>query len=226
MGQVTGISSMAMRHALAELADEYLRESGAAVSIETVGGVEAARRVAAGEPLDLVVLASEAIDQLRSAGRAGERFDLARSTVAVAVAAGAPHPDIASEAALRGAVLAARSIGYSTGPSGVHLEHLFERWGIAGEIAPRMVKAPPGVPVAALLARGDATLGFQQLSELIHEEGVEILGPLPSGSQVVTIFSGAVCAASVRPDAARAALAFFASREADAAKRRHGLQPA
>ncbi len=225
---LTGISSMATRQLLADLAGDYLRRSGVAVDFESVGGVDAARRVQAGEPFDVVVLAADAIDQLAAAGRVvpGSRTDLVRSAVAVAVRAGAQHPAVDSEDALRRAVLSARALGYSTGPSGVALAKLFDRWGIADAVRERLVQAPPGVPVGALLARGDVELGFQQLSELMHVEGIEVLGPMPPGCEISTTFSAGVCTASVQPDAARALLEFLRSPEADEAKRRNGMAPA
>lgn len=225
---LTGISSMATRHVLTELADAYRRHSGQAVDIETVGGVDAARRVEDGEPFDFVVLAAEAIDRLANAGRVDpvRRFDLARSGVAIAVAAGAPWPDISSEPAVRQAVLAARSIGYSTGPSGAHLVRLFARWGIAETLAPRVVIAPPGVPVGQLVARGDVALGFQQSSELMHLPGIDVIGALPPEIQLITVFTAGLCTGSRRPEDASALLSFLASPTADAAKRRHGMEPA
>jgi molybdate transport system substrate-binding protein len=225
---ITGISSMAMRQVLTELADAYEQRSRQRVAIVSVGGVEAARRINDGEPFDFVVLAADAIEQLASNGRVDprSRTDLARSRVAIAVAAGAPRPDIASESAIRDAVLRARTIGYSTGPSGAHLDRLFKRWGIADAIAPRIVQASPGIPVGTLVARGDVELGFQQLSELMHLPGLDVIGLLPPEIQVVTVFSAAVCTASYRSAAAHALLAFLASPEADAVKRRHGMEPA
>jgi molybdate transport system substrate-binding protein len=225
---ITGISSMATRHVLAELAGAYEQQSQQRVAIESVGGVDAARRVEAGEAFDFVVLAADAIERLAVAGCVdpGSRSDLARSGVAIAVAAGAGRPDVADELAVRQAVLDARSIAYSTGPSGAHLLRLLERWGITETIAPRIVQAPPGVPVGTLVARGDADLGFQQLSELMHLPGVDVVGLLPREIQVMTTFSAAVCSASTRPEAAKALLSFLALPEADAAKRRHGMEPA
>jgi molybdate transport system substrate-binding protein len=225
---IRGISSMATRHVLAELAESYERRSGQPVAIEAVGGVDAARRIQAGEPFDFVVLAADAIEKLAAAGCVApdSRIDLARSGVAIAVPAGSQRPDIANEAAVQQAVLAARSIGYSTGPSGVHLAHLFERWGIAETLRARIVQAPPGVPVGTLVARGDVELGFQQLSELMHLPGIDVIGALPPEIQLMTVFSAAVCARAIRPDAANSLLSFLALPEADAAKRRHGMEPA
>jgi molybdate transport system substrate-binding protein len=226
--KITGISSMATRQVLAELADAYARSSGSEVAIESVGGVDAARRVQAGEAFDLVVLASDAIDRLIGSGHvvAGSRVDLMRSPVAIAVRAGAPRPDVGSEAALRQAVEAARRIGYSTGPSGTHLARLFERWGLADRIRDRIVQPPPGVPVGGLVARGEIELGFQQLSELMHLEGIDVIGTLPPGCDFITIFSAGVCATATQSDAARAMLDFMSSPAADEAKRRHGMEPA
>jgi molybdate transport system substrate-binding protein len=225
---IRGISSMATRQVLAELAVAYEQRSGCVVSIESVGGVDAAKRVQAGEPFDFVVLASDAIDKLIAADRvvAGSKVDLVHSGVAIAVKAAAHKPDIGSEAALRQAVLSAPTIGYSTGPSGVALTKLFERWGIAQEIKPRIVQAPPGVPVGTLVARGEVALGFQQLSELMHLEGIDVIGPMPEPIQITTTFSAGVCAGSAQVEAVRQMLAFMTSPEAADAKRRHGMEPA
>jgi molybdate transport system substrate-binding protein len=228
VGRITGISSMAMRHVLTELSDAYERRSGQAVAIVSAGGVDAARRVADGEAFDFVVLAANAIEKLAADGRVDpeSRTDLARSPVAIAVAAGATRPDVCSEPAIRDAVLRARSIGYSTGPSGEHLVGLFKRWGIADLSAPRIVQAPPGVPVATLVARGDVELCFQQLSELMDVPAVDVIGLLPPEIQLTTVFAVAVCRTSSCPVDAAALLSFLASSEAAAAKRRHGMEPA
>ncbi|MEJ5991809.1 substrate-binding domain-containing protein [Ramlibacter sp. PS3R-8] len=223
-----GISSMATRQVLGELARDWQQRTGGNVDIESVGGVDAARRVAAGEAFDVVVLAIDAIQKLEAAGHlvAGSRVDLVESGVAIAVRDTAKRIDISSEDALKAAVLAAPTVGYSTGPSGVALIQLFQRWGIAQDLQGRLVQAPPGVPVGALVARGEVALGFQQLAELIHLEGITILGPMPAGVEIDTVFSGAVCARSKQGDAARELLAFMASPAADEAKRRNGMEPA
>jgi molybdate transport system substrate-binding protein len=226
--KIAGISSMATREVLAELALAFERRSGHVVAFESVGGVDAAKRVAAGEPFDVVVLASDAIDKLIDGGRivAGSKVGLVRSGIAIAVRSGTPRPDIGSEQALRRAVLSARSVGYSTGPSGVALAKLFERWGIADAIKDRIVVAPPGVPVGTLVARGEVELGFQQLSELIHLAGIDVIGPLPPAVQIITTFSAGICTSSTQADAVRSLLDFLTSPLSADVKRRHGMEPA
>ena len=225
---IAAISSMATRDVMAELAADHQRRTGIAVSVDSIGGVEAARRVRAGEPFDAVALAHEAVAALEAEGLVvrGSVGAVADSEIAVAVPAGGAAPGISSERALREAVLAAPAIGYSTGPSGAYLLRLFERWGIGDEIRPRLALAPPGTPVAALLAARRVSLGFQQASELVHAPGIDVVGPLPPEVRFVTTFSAGVCAASRQAEAARAWLAFLASPESEGAKRRHGMSPA
>ena len=218
---------MAVKAVLADLARAYESRTGRRVAFASMGGVDAAARVRAGEAFDVAVLARDAIDGLIAEGHlaSGSRVDLVRSQVAVAVRAGAARPDISSEDALRRAVQAAPSIGVSTGPSGAGLGRLFERWHIASDLQGRIVTPPPGVPVGSLVARGEVSLGFQQLSELLPLEGVDVLGPMPEAVRIVSVFSAAVGARSQRSEAARALLAFLSSPEAAAAKRRHGMEP-
>ena len=225
---LSGISSMATRRLLADLAADYTRQSGRVLAVESVGGVEAAKRVQAGEAFDVVVLASDAIDTLIASGHlvAGSKVDLVRSPVAIAVRAGKPQPDVGSEETVKQAVLAARSISYSTGPSGVFLMKLFDRWGITQAIASRLVQAPPGVPVGTLVARGEVELGFQQLSELIHLDGITVVGNLPPAIACITTFSAARCPGSTQAEAVRQMLHFMSSPDADATKRRQGMEPA
>jgi molybdate transport system substrate-binding protein len=219
---------MATRAVLTELAASCEHSTGQAMTIESVGGVDAARRVQAGEAFDVVFLASDAIVRLIGSGHlvADSKVDLMRSGVAVAVRHGAAQPDISTEEALRAAVCAASSISVSTGPSGVALAQLFERWGIAHEIAPRTVQAPVGIPVGTLVAQGEVALGFQQLSELMHQQGIQVLGPLPPSIQITTTFSAGVCTASSRRQQAAHVLAFMASDHAAQAIRRQGMEPA
>jgi molybdate transport system substrate-binding protein len=226
--EIKGISSMATKLVLADLVDAFQQPSGQRVAIESVGGVDAAKRVQAGEAFDVVFLAADAIDKLIASGQVlpGSRVDLVRSGVAVAVRAGAMQPDISSEDAVRNAVLRARSLSYSTGPSGVALAKLFERWGIADEIKGRVVTAPPGVPVGALVAKGEVELGFQQFSEMMNLAGITVLGPLPPAIQIITTFSAGVCSASKQPEAVRTMLAAMSAPGTADVKRRHGMDPA
>lgn len=223
------ISSMATKALLAELATMFEAQFPQyRLEIESVGGVDAAQRVMAGETFDGVILASNAIDNLLAKQHlvAGSRQDLVHSGVAVAVPLGAPVPDIATVEALKQTVLSATSLGYSTGPSGVELIKLFERWGLHAQIAHKLVQAKAGVPVGALLARGEVQLGFQQMSEMLDVQGIQVLGPLPDAVQITTTFSGGVSVTSQHAQAVQALLAFWASPVTAAAKQRHGMTAA
>ena len=225
----TAISSKATQAVLVDLTQAYQAQSGMLWQVQAVGGVDAARRVQAGEVFDAVILANDAIDRLIASGQlmTGSRVDWVRSPVAVAVPQGAPRPDIGSAQALKAAVLAATKVAYSTGPSGVYLEKLFDQWGITAAMQGRCVQAPPGVPVGALLARGEASLGFQQLSELLALPGITLLGELSPDVAYISVFStgmGAAAAADAkRAPAVRAWMDFLASAEVEPIKRRHGM---
>ena len=219
---------MATRHILADLARHYEARTGAKIEIRSMGGVEAAKLARAGERTDIIALASTVMQVLEAEGhivRGGIR-DFARSEIGLVVKAGATRPGIASEESVRKAMVEAKRVVYSTGPSGDHFLALYEKWGLAGSVLARALKAPPGVPVAALVANGDADLGVQQLSELIGQPGVDVIGPLPPEIQAVTIFSVGVAATSIEPEAARALVAYLASDESHEAIRRHGMAPA
>jgi molybdate transport system substrate-binding protein len=220
------ISSMATRELLSELVSRYQRATAQTVTTEAAGGVDVAKRVQLGEAVDIVVLASSAIDKLIAEGKllAGSRVDLVKSGVAIAVRKGAAKPDISTEETLKRAILAARTLSYSTGPSGVYLEKVFARWGILEEVRSRSVVPPPGLPVGTLIANGAAEVGFQQLSELLNLSGVEVVGPLPSAIQTLTIFSGGITASCSKPEAARTLLDYMASPAASDVKLRHGME--
>ncbi len=221
------LSSMAAREVLAELIRGFTAETRLPVAAEAAGGVEVAKRVQAGESTDVVVLSDTAIDKLIGGGqlRAG-RVDLVKSGVAIAVRSGTGHPDVSTEAAVKAAVATAGSLSYSTGPSGVYLEKLFERWGILETIRPRIRVPPPGVPVASLVAGGQAALGFQQLSELLNVPGIEVLGPLPAAIQTITTFSAGISVQCEQPDVARQLLDYLCRPAATPVKQRYGMEPA
>ena len=226
--RLTGISSMATRQILADLAASYEQRTGIEFAIRPMGGVEAARLVRAGEPADIVVLASNVMEKLEAEGHIvpGTRVGFARSGIAMAIRSGASRPNVRDEESVRQAILDARRICYSTGPSGDHLLQLWERWGIAETVSQRALQAPPGVPVGTLVAEGEADLGFQQLSELMHVPGIEILGPLPPEIQSVTVFTAGVSGMSLQPEKAQALLAYLTSPQAEAPKRQYGMEPA
>ncbi len=229
--QLKGLSSLATKHVLLALAKEHHANTGISVNIETIGGVDAARRVAesatSGEQVDLIFLGSDAIDKLISAGHVqqGSRVDWVKSTVAVAVRSGTIAPDITSEASVKAAVVAAGSISYSTGPSGVYLAGLFERWGIADLVNAKLVQALPGVPVGSLVASGRVALGFQQMSELLGMDGIDVIGNLPEAIACITTFSSGI-PTSCNPAAsqtARGLQAFLASSQTETVKKKYGM---
>lgn len=219
---VTILSSMATKAALAELA----AASPLPATSESVGGVHALRRVREGEGVDIVVLAADAMRALAAEGHilAESLTDFAVSSMVVAVREGAPRPDLATAEAVRAAVLAAPRTGYSTGPSGQHLLRVLDQWGIRKQLGARLVQAPPGVPVGKLLQDGEVDLAMQQQSELMNLAGVAVVGPLPPPIGADTVFTAGIPRAARDPEAARLVLAFLASPEAEAAKRRHGLR--
>lgn len=218
---LTGISSMATRALLAELAQASVAAGGPPVTLQAAGGVDVARRLRAGERFDLVLLAQDALQALSQEGLVGAIDAFADSCVAAAVPEGAPAPPLRHADDLRAAALSATAIGYSTGPSGTALLALFERWGLMDALRPRLVQAPPGVPVASLVASGAVSLGLQQRSELLGQPGITLLGDLPAELGLTTRFSAALG----QPPAAgaQALLDFLCSPATAATKRRHGM---
>lgn len=224
---IVGISSMATRQILAELSAAYSRKIGKKVSIEAVGGVDAAKRIRAGEKFDIVVLADDAMKKLEAEGfvKAGSRAGFAESSIAVAVPAGAKRPDLSNETTTKAAVLAAQTVGYSTGPSGTHVMKLLEKWGIDPRDAKKVVVPPPGVPVGSLIARGEVELGFQQMSEFLEVQGIEVAGVLPAEIQSVTLFVCGVGAAAGNEAGARDLIGYLTSPDTNATKWKHGMEP-
>jgi molybdate transport system substrate-binding protein len=189
-----GISSMATKLVLSELSQIYFEKFSVRLEIESVGGVEAVKRIQNKENYDLVLLNSDAIDRLISEGHLlpNSRQDWVESEIAAAVPTGLKHPDLSNTLAVKNAILSSTSLSYSTGPSGVYLEKLFDAWGIAEQVKACLVVPPPGTPVGSLVASGRASLGFQQLSELISIPGIEVVGTLPSDIAYITIFSSGI----------------------------------
>jgi molybdate transport system substrate-binding protein len=185
------------------------------------------RRIERGEPVDVVILAAGALDELIKQGKVvtGSRVDLVRSSIGMAVRARASKPDISSVDALKRTLLAAKSIAYSASASGVYLsQEMFQRLGIADQIRGKC-KRIASEPVGAVVARGDAEIGFQQISELLPVPGIDYVGPLPPEVQKVTVFSAGVAVGAEQPDAARALIKFLASPAAVGAIKKSGLEP-
>jgi molybdate transport system substrate-binding protein len=223
--QVTGLSSMATRSLLTDLALDIRRRHGIAISFASAGGVEIAQHVRAGATVDLVVLAADVMDELESDGllAPGTLRPLFVSQVVAAVPVGTTTPALASEDHARAAVTNARRIGYSTGPSGSAVMALLERWGLREELQGRLVQAPPGVPVGSLIASGQADLGFQQLSELLEAPGVRVLGPLPGDAAISSTFTGAVTATSRHLELAATVLRLLSADSAEALVASRGM---
>ena len=225
MAHIKVMLSAAFKEAYLELVPQFERATGHRVENLWVPSVQMMNRLKEGETVDLVILSAAALEDLRKAGIVSERTDLARSGIGVAVKAGAPKPDISSGAALKRAVLAAKGIAYSTGPSGIYLIKLFERMGIAEQIKSR-VKQVQGVPAGSVVARGEAELAFQQVSELLPVPGIELVGPLPPDVQEITIFSAGLHAKAPHPDAARALIKHLTAPAAAPVIRKKGMEPA
>jgi molybdate transport system substrate-binding protein len=220
------MASPAIKEAYLELIPGFERASGHKVATMWVPTEEMMTRLKGGETVDLVIMSGDRLDELAAHGKIapGSRVDLAKSGVAVAVRAGAPKPDISSPEALKHVLLAAKSIACSTGPSGVYLAGLFRRMGIADAIKPRL-KQLQGVPIGAVIARGEAEIGFQQMSELLPVAGIQILGPLPADIQQTTAFSAGLPASAADTAPARALVKFFGTPAAASIIRKKGMEP-
>lgn len=214
----------AVKETFLEIAPQFESATGNRVAATWTGSADIRRRIGAGESFDLVIVGAPDVDAFIRDGKIlpGSRLDIARSGVGMAVKAGAPSPDISSSEAVKKALLSARTVAYSTGPSGVYVQRLFDRLGVADQMKDKSKQTPPGVRVAQYLASGEADLGFQQVSELVHETGVDFLGPLPAEIQNVTVYSSGVPAGSNVVEAAKALQKFLS---AAAVFRKNGMEP-
>jgi molybdate transport system substrate-binding protein len=184
-------------------------------------------RLERGEAADVLIMVGYALGDLVKQGKviADSRVDLVKSPIGIAVRSGAPKPDISSADALKRALLSAKSIAYSDSASGVYVStEMFQRLGIADEMKDKARKIP-AEPVAGVVARGDAEIGFQQISELLPVQGVDIVGPLPPELQKITVFSAGIATVSKEPDAGKALIKFLASPAAGAAIVKSGMEP-
>jgi molybdate transport system substrate-binding protein len=221
------LGSGAVKEAYAELIPQFEKTSGHKVAITWAGTVDIKKKVEAGEAYDLVIIAAPEMDGFIKAGKIadGSKADLVKSGVGVAIKPGSPKPDLSSGEGVKKALLAAKSIGYSQGPSGAYMVSLFEKMGIADQVKAKAKITQPGVPVAGLIRNGEAEIGFQQVSELIHEPGIDFLGALPNDIQRVTTFSGGISPGSKEKDAAKALQTFLTAKERTDTLKKHGLSP-
>jgi molybdate transport system substrate-binding protein len=216
-----------VKSVMVDLVPAFERTSGTKVMI-TWGATNSLLKDLEGGGGDLAILTAEAIDDLMSGGRvvAGSRVDLARSGIGIAVRKGAKRPDIASPEALKRALLAAKSVAHSkSGMSGIYFPTVLARLGIADAMKAKIVIPDPGTPIGEVVAKGEAEIGIQQISELLPVAGIEIVGPLPAALQKITTFSAGVLTAAKEPDAAAALLKFVAA-EAPRLLKQKGLEPA
>jgi molybdate transport system substrate-binding protein len=225
--EIKVLSTQATEEAYRELVPQFEKDTGHKVTTVFTGTLDANKRLAAGETYDLIIMSAPSIDEHIKGGKVvpGSRVDLAKSGVGVGVKAGAPKPDISTTDALKKTVLSAKSIGYSTGPSGVYVIGLFQRMGIADEIKGKLRQTPTGVFVGSIIASGEAEIGFQQVSELSHFAGVDYVGPLPADVQQFTTFSSGIMAGAMEAEAAKALVKFVTAPAAAAAYKKRGMEP-
>ena len=224
---ITVLSTQATEEAYRELTPQFEKATGHKVTTIFTGTLDVQKRLAAGESYDMIIMAGPAIDAQIKVGKAvtGSRVDIAKSGVAVGVPKGAPKPDISTTEALKKTVLAAKSIGYSTGPSGVFIISLFEKLGVADQVREKLKQTPTGVFVGTIIANREVEIGFQQVSELGNFPGVDYAGPLPADVQQTTVFSSGMIVGANEAEAAMALVKFLTTTEAGVAFKKRGMEP-
>jgi len=226
--EIKVLSTQATEQSYRELVPQFEKATGHKVTTIFTGTLDADKRVAANEQHDVLIMSQSSIDAHVKGGKVvqGSRVDLARSGVAVGVKAGAPKSDISTVDALKRTILNAKSIGYSTGPSGNYVLTLFERLGVLDQVKPKMKQTATGVFVGSIIASGEVEIGFQQVSELSQYEGVDYVGPLPAEVQNYTTFSSGILSNAKEAEAARALVRYITSPQAGAVYRKRGMEPA
>ncbi|MGB9366872.1 MAG: substrate-binding domain-containing protein [Xanthobacteraceae bacterium] len=222
------LASGALKEAYLELLPNFEKASGHTVSAAWSNTTDIRKRVAEGYVADLVILGSDGTEALLKDGKlvASTRTGFATSRIYVAVRAGAPRPNISSGDALKRALLAAKSVAYSSGASGTYIVTMLKTLDVYDEVSSKASVTRANEPVGGKVARGEAEIGFHQLSELIPVQGIDIVGPLPPEVQQVTVFSGALHSGAKQPEAATALAKFLVSPAAADSIRKHGLEPA
>ena len=226
--ELTVLTSQGVVSAVRDLAPAFEKASGHKVIVSFEAGPSLMNKINANAPADLVTHYPSAVDDLIKQGKvlAGTRTDFARGGIGLAVKTGAPKPDIGSAEAFKRAMLAAKSVAYSrAGASGVYMAKLMERLGIADEMRSK-TKLVDGVPVAEIVAKGEAELGLQQINVLLPIAGVDYVGPLPGDLQDFVEFAAGVLTVSKEPEAAKALARFMSSAEAVPLIKKSGMEPA
>ncbi len=225
--EIKVLSTQATEQSYRELVPRFERSTGHKVTTVFTGTLDADKRLAAGETYDLLIMSRPSIEEHIKDGKlaSGSRVDIAKSGVGIGVKSGARKPDIGSTEALKKTLLAAKSIGYSTGPSGNYIVALFQRLGIAEQIKPKLKQTPTSIFVGSIIANGEVELGFQQISEISHFPGVDYVGPLPADVQEFTTFSSGIVSGTRQAEAAKAFVKFLTSPGAAPAFKNRGMEP-
>jgi len=225
--EINLLASAAMKDAYLELIPQFENATGHKVTAAWSSSPDVQKRIAAGEAADLIILGDSGTEALIKQGKlvASSRVNFVKASIGVAVRAGTPRPDISSADAVKRSVLAAKSVAYSAGASGIYLVSMFQKLGISDQINSKTATVKPGEPVGEVVARGDAEIGFHQVSELIPVKGIEILGPLPAEIQNITVYSGGIHSATKEADAATALVKFLTAPAAAPIIKKHGLEP-
>jgi molybdate transport system substrate-binding protein len=225
--EIKVIASNATMEAVVDLIPAFEKATGHKVTMLWAGTETITKRISGGEVVDAVLIAAPNIDKLIAEGKlvAGTRTTIAKSGIGVAVREGLPKPNISSGEAVKKAVLDAKSVAYSSGPSGFYVAELLKKMGIAEQIKEKVKQTPSGAQVGEVVARGEADLGFQQISELLHLKGIHYLGPLPPDVQHFTVWTTALHAGAPQTDAAKALVNYLAGPEAAASIRKAGMEP-
>jgi molybdate transport system substrate-binding protein len=225
--EINVLSTQATEEAYRELIPQFEKATGHKVTTVFTGTLGAQKRLADGESYDMIIMSAPSIDAQTKAGKviAGSRIDIAKSGVGVGVPKGAPKPDISTTEALKKTLLAAKSIDYSTGPSGVYMVSLFEKLGLADQVKDKLKQTPTGVFVGTIIASREVELGFQQVSELSNFPGVDYVGPLPADVQNTTVFSAGMIVDAKEAEAAKALVKYLTSPEAGSAFKKRGMEP-
>jgi molybdate transport system substrate-binding protein len=221
--EIKVLAANAVKSGYAELVATF--DKSHSVVTTYTGTADASKRVGAGEVYDLVIIGSDAIDQLVAAGKLVSRTDFAKSGVGVAVRAGIPKPDVSTSDGVKAAALAAKSIVYSAGPSGLYVGELFKKLGISDQVAGKVRQPSSGAEVAAIVARGEADLGFAQVSEFLGVQGLTDLGPLPAIIQNYTIYAIGLHVGAPSSDAAKALVNHLKAPQAAPSIMKMGMEP-